>query len=130
MLDIVDFHLRVEQFSNVVLIVLRRNPPLTELKSDVIKGNLLGDGLLQSSLGLFQLRDDSRVIGMFLRHFKGIVHIGELVIDVAGEYLAADFIVTIRHIVDTSLQVIGQLLLCLARQAGHILQVYLAVSVQ
>ena len=130
MFGIVDFHLRVEELSDIVLIVLRRNPSLTELQANVIKGNLLGNGLLQSGLGLFQMRNDGWVIGMFFRHFKGIVHVGQLVIDIAGEYLTADFIVTVGHVVDTLFQVFRQLLLCLARQAGHILKVYLAVAVE
>ena len=80
---IVDFHLSIEEFSDIVLVVLRRNPSLTKLQADVIEGYLLGNGLLQSGLGFFQLRDDGRVIGMFLRQFKGIVHVGQLFIDVA-----------------------------------------------
>ncbi len=129
-LGIVYLHLRVEEPADVFLIVFRRNPPLTELQADVVEGYLLGQGLLQCLFGFLQGRYYLRVIGMFLSHFEGIIHVGKFLVDITGEYLGADFIAPVGHIVYLSFQVVRQLLSCLARQTGHIFKVHRAVSVQ
>ena len=72
MLGIVNLHLRVEELADIFLVILRGNPSLTELQTDVIKGNLLGQRLLQCGLGLLQGGNDLGVIGMFLSQFNGI----------------------------------------------------------
>ena len=130
MLGIVNLHLRVEELADIFLVILRGNPSLTELQTDVIKGNLLGQRLLQCGLGLLQGRNDLGVIGMFLSQFNGIVHIGQLIIDIAGEGLATDFIAPIGHVIDTSFQLIDQIGLRMASDTGHILQVHLTIAIQ
>ena len=54
MLRITDRHLGTEDLRHISLVMLGGNPALTELQTDIIKGNLLGNGSLQGSLGLFQ----------------------------------------------------------------------------
>ena len=54
MLRITDRHLGTENLRHVSLVMLGGNPALTELQTNLIKGNLLGNGSLQGSLGLFQ----------------------------------------------------------------------------
>ena len=54
MLRITDGHLRTEDLRHVSLVMLGGNPTLTELQTDIIKGNLLGNGSFQSCLCLFQ----------------------------------------------------------------------------
>ena len=130
MLGIVNLHLRVEKLADIFLVILRGNPSLTELQTDVVKGNLLGQRLLQCGLGLLQGGNDHGVIGMFLSQFNGIVHIGQLIIDIAGEGLAADFVAAIGHVIDTSFQLIDQIGLRMASDTGHILQVHLTIAVQ
>ena len=130
MLGIVNLHLRVEELADIFLVILRGNPSLTELQTDVVKGNLLGQRLLQCGLGLLQGGNDLGVIGMFLSQFNGIVHIGQLIIDIAGEGLAADFVAAIGHVIDTSFQLIDQIGLRMASDTGHILQVHLTIAIQ
>ncbi len=67
---------------------------------------------------------------MFLSQFNGIIHIGQLIIDIAGEGLAADFVAAIGHVIDTSFQLIDQIGLRMASDTGHILQVHLTIAVQ
>ena len=74
--------------------------------------------------------NDLGVIGMFLSQFNGIIHIGQLVIDIAGEGLAADFVAAIGHVIDASFQLIDQIALSMASDTGHILQVHLTIAVQ
>ena len=74
--------------------------------------------------------NDLGVIGMFLSQFNGIVHIGQLIIDIAGEGLATDFIAPIGHVIDTSFQLIDQIGLRMASDTGHILQVHLTIAIQ
>ena len=130
MLGIVNLHLRVEKLADIFLVILGGNPSLTELQTDVVKGNLLGQRLLQCGLGLLQGGNDLGVIGMFLSQFNGIVHIGQLIIDIAGEGLATDFIAPIGHVIDTSFQLIDQIGLRMASDTGHILQVHLTIAIQ
>ena len=63
MLCIVNLHLSIEEFTDILFIVFGGNPTLTELQTDIIKGNLLGNDSLQSSLGVFQSIDKKLQIG-------------------------------------------------------------------
>ena len=54
MLRIADGHLRTEDLTHISLVMLSGNPTLTELQTNIVKGNLLGNGSFQGCLGLFQ----------------------------------------------------------------------------
>ena len=53
---------------------------------------------------------------MLLSQLKGIVHVSQLVIDIARERLTADHVATVGHIIDTPFQLADQSVLGMARE--------------
>ena len=86
MLRIVNLHLGVEELTNILFIIFSGNPTLTELQTDIIKGNLLRNDSRQSSLCLFQSRNDAciNIIPrlLALNHIEGFTDIFQLLIDI------------------------------------------------
>ena len=118
MLRIMNLHLGIEEFTYILFIIISGNPTLTELQTDIIKGNLFGNDSCQSGLGIFQSRNDAciNIIPrlLALNHVKGCIDISQLLIDITGKGLAGNLITAIRHIIDLTLQQFRHLFLLMS----------------
>ena len=120
-----NFDLRLIQVGHIGGKHARGYPPLPEIKVEVIKGYLFGDGLFQCGKGFVHAAIRFRV---HLLPLSDVLHLGD---DITRYKTILDFIAVYERIEeDTPFECSEQFLLAAARQLLHIAEFYTAVAIE